>query len=60
MRYVRKFGGVLVYGVYENVDGSLVSTLEPSQQADPRILVYSVHGGDPLPENARHILTVPN
>ena len=33
MRYVRKFDGILVYGVYENVDGNLVSTLEPSQQA---------------------------
>ncbi len=60
MRYVRKFDGILVYGVYENVDGNLVSTLEPSQQADPRILVYSVHGGDPLAGNPQHILTVPN
>ncbi|MCH7786286.1 MAG: glycosyltransferase family 39 protein, partial [Chloroflexi bacterium] len=60
MRYVRKFGGDLVYGVYQDVDGALVSTLDPSQDADPRILVYSVHGGDPLRGNAQQVLTVPN
>ncbi len=51
MRYARKYGGGVVYAVYEQPDGTLVTaTGAPPQGVTPRIVVYDAVGGDPLGE----------
>ena len=60
MRYVRKFDGILVYGVYQSPDGRLSYTSDPQPEVEPRILVYSVHGGDPLRKGLSFPLANPN
>lgn len=48
MRYVRKYGGQVVYAVYQLPDGRLAFGTDPPTAAEVRIVVYDVHGGDPL------------
>lgn len=53
MRYARKYGGAIVYAVYEEPDGTLATaTGAPPQGVTPRVIVYDAVGGDPLVEIA--------
>lgn len=44
--YARKFGGTVLFAVYQRADGSLI--LGEEEGASPRIIVYDAMGGNPL------------
>jgi len=60
MRYVRKYDGVPVFAVYQKSDGTILHTMNPSEDDELRVIVFDVHGGGPLNTQLSYPLTNSN